>query len=146
MKSKKCNLEEICRKFDISLLYFFGSQQKAAKQISDGHLVEIDDTMTDIDIGVVFYGPLPFGRARVKLYSQIFNELEDLFLPVETDLVFLEENHSVFQAEAIKGICAYAADTELRELYEESVLRRACDFRPFLEKYYDELLEAKENG
>jgi len=146
LKSKKCRLEDICRKFDISLLYFFGSQQKAAKQISDGHIVEIEDAMTDIDIGVVFCEPLPIGRARVKLYSQIFNELEDLFLPVETDLVFLEENHSVFQSEAIKGICAYAVDTELRELYEESVLRRACDFRPFLEKYYDELLEAKANG
>lgn len=146
MKSKMSAMEAICRKFSISLLYLFGSQQQAAKRILYGHPVEIIDPLTDIDIGVVFSNPLPYGRERVKLYSRLFNELEDLFLSLKTDLVFLKENHSVFQAEAVKGICVYAASTEAREEYEDIILRRACDFKPFLEKYYEELLEVKENG
>jgi hypothetical protein len=57
------------------------------------------------------------------------------------DLVFLQETHSVFQANVISGHCIYAASSSIQEEYEENVLRLAADFRPFLEHYLDEVLE-----
>lgn len=75
------------------------------------------------------------------LYAKLYGDMADLFAPKQLDLVFLEENHSVFQAEALKGICVYSLDESTRDQYEEMILRRAADFRPFLEKYYQELLE-----
>lgn len=134
-------LSTICRKYNISLLYLFGSQKESATRISHGLPVSISDPMTDIDVGVVFCDQIPIGLHRAKLYGRLYNELEDLFLPYKLDLVFLEENHSVFQAEALKGNCIYCKDIARKELYEEDILRRACDFAPYLQIYYREFLE-----
>jgi len=141
MGEKMHILQIICGQFDIMLLYLFGSQQTNALQILQEKPVSVTDPLTDIDIGVVFSRPLSHGRERVRLYSKIFNQLEDLFTPYKLDLVFLEENNSVFQAEAVKGICVYAASPEVKDTYEEDILRRACDFKPYLDQYYQELLE-----
>lgn len=131
----------ICDKYDISLLYLFGSQKDRAIQILQDLRVSINDPLTDIDVGVVFSRELPSGLHRARLYGKLYCELEDLFLPYKLDLVFLEENHSVFQAEALKGICVYVKDQKVKERYEEDILRRACDFAPYLKIYYNEILE-----
>jgi len=143
MKEKTDLIESICRKFNIALLYLFGSQKARAIQLLKEKNEIINDPLTDIDIGVVFKHSLPVGRLRLLLYSKLYNELEDVFLPYKLDLIFLEENHSVFQAEAVKGYCLYSSNAEIKDAYEEEILRRACDFKPFLEKYYEEILEAK---
>ena len=136
---KKIDL--IAEKYGIGLIYLFGSRAETAKEILNGASSEIDDPLADIDVGVVFSEGLPHKDKRVFLYADIFNDLEDLFMPFPLDLVFLEETHSVFQAEAISGYCIYSIDTDFRDGFEENVLRRAADFRPFLDKYYEELLE-----
>jgi len=134
-------LFNICEKYDISLLYLFGSQKDSSLQILHGLPVSINDPLTDIDVGVVFSKQIPDGLFRARLYGKLYNDLEDVFLPYRLDLVFLEENHSIFQAEALKGICVYTKDQAEKELYEEDILRRACDFAPYLKMYYNELLE-----
>ncbi len=141
MISRKKKLGNICREFNIVLLYLFGSQKERALLLLNGEDVTINDPLTDVDIGVVFKHPLPRGRKRTLLYSKIYNRLDEIFFPFKLDLVFLEENHSVFQAEAVKGHCLFTSSVEIRDAYEEEILRRACDFKPFLEKYYEELLE-----
>jgi len=141
--SRMSTLAKICERYNVSLMYLFGSREKLAMQIIEGSMPENRDPLADIDVGVVFSTALPVGRERARLYSLLFNDLEDVFLPFALDLVFLEENHAVFQAEAVKGQCVYAASTDARLDYEEAILRRACDFRPFLEMYYAERLGAK---
>lgn len=96
--------------------------------------------MADLDIGVVFLKGLP-KEDTATLYASIYNDLGDVFFPFVLDLSFLEENHSVFQAEALTGICVYAVNEEFRERYTEDVLRRAADFKPFWDRYLDEYLE-----
>lgn len=146
MSSKRSALASICQKYGVTLMYLFGSQRGVALQIIAGQSLAVTDPLADIDVGVVFGAPLPQGRARARLYSFLFNDLEDIFAPHATDLVLLEENHSVFQSEAVLGTCVYAATAEAKDAYEEAILRRASDFRPFLEQYYQELLEAKVSG
>jgi len=134
-------LKTICENSDVTLLYVFGSQKNKTEQILLGNPVLSDDPMTDIDIGVVFDRLNSEGLDRAKLYSRLYNELEEIFLPFKLDLVFLQENHSIFQAEALKGICVYYKDLTVKDLYEEDVLRRACDFTPYLDLYYRDVLE-----
>lgn len=136
---KKQRLAEACEKNGISLVYLFGSQKDSALRMLEGGRVEITDPLADIDVGVVFTRPLP-PRGRHEIYAGVYRDLADLFDPYQLDLVFLEENHSVFQAEALKGYCVYWRDQDTRNRYEEDILRRAADFRPFLERYYEELL------
>lgn len=141
MTARADALASLCQKHGIDLVYLFGSQAETALAILHGHTPSEIDPLADIDVGVVLSNPLPSGRDRARLYSLIFNDFEDLFLPFSTDLVFLLENHSVFQAEAVRGNCVYRVAPAIQDAYEEAVLRRACDFRPFLELYYAELLE-----
>lgn len=65
----------------------------------------------------------------------------NFFLPLKLDLVFLQETHSVFQVEAINGICIYMESLAVKDAYEHRILARAADFRYVLQKYYRERLE-----
>ncbi|NSW83242.1 MAG: nucleotidyltransferase domain-containing protein [Syntrophothermus sp.] len=134
-------LSKICRKYGVALLYLFGSQQDQGLALLSGEKCEPRDALSDIDVGVVIKGGLPPAYPRAKLYARIYNELEELFRPFRLDLTFLQENHSVFQLEAVaRGQCVYAESEEFRENYEMSILRRAADFRWVLEKFYEEKL------
>ncbi|MFZ5596329.1 MAG: nucleotidyltransferase domain-containing protein [Bacillota bacterium] len=132
---------EMAAEHDIALIYLFGSRADTGLGILNGARKKNDDPLADIDVGVVFKSGLPAYKKRPAIYSFIYNQLEDLFAPFPVDLVFLQETHSVFQANAICGHCIYYLNTDFKETYEENVLRRAADFRPFLEMYLDDLLE-----
>ncbi|MEW5919777.1 MAG: nucleotidyltransferase domain-containing protein [Bacillota bacterium] len=134
-------LKQVCAGYNVALAYLFGSQAEAGMAVLEGKRLINDDPLTDIDLGIVFAPGLPEASSIPDLYAGIYNELADLFLPLPLDLVFIQENHAVFQAEVVCGICVYCSDVSFRELFEEDVLRRAADFRPFLEKYLDEFLE-----
>lgn len=139
--SNKEKIRAIAEKYNLSLIYVFGSQVSAAKDLLNGVKVKSNDRLTDVDIGVVFQKNLPHQKQRFLVYSYIFNDLQDIFLPFSLDLVFLQETHSVFQAQAICGYCIYYSSRKIKEEYEENILRRAADFKPFLERYLDEILE-----
>jgi predicted nucleotidyltransferase len=134
-------IQDIATRHGIALIYIFGSQVRAGLDILGRMRPERTDPLADLDIGVVFDRGLPPTRERIDLYSSIHNALQDVFSPFPVDLVFLQETHSVFQANAICGHCIYFSSPEFKENYEESILRRAADFRPFLERYLDEVLE-----
>src|SRR5690554_2326171 len=138
---KLLNLGMVCQRYAIALVYLYGSKAEEGLQYLRGGNTKIDDRLTDIDVGVVFKEPLPPAEKRYKLYSSVSNEFEELFRPLPLDLVFLEEGHSVFQCEALKGYCVYSIDKAFQENYEKMILRRAADFRPFLELYLKEALE-----
>ncbi|HOK20424.1 MAG TPA: nucleotidyltransferase domain-containing protein, partial [Thermosynergistes sp.] len=99
-------LKGICADHDVILVYLFGSQAEAGFRLLEGRNEVPSDQLADLDVGVVTAKPLPPPGQRAKLYSDLYNELEEVFKPFRLDLVFLEEHHSVFQFEAIKGICA----------------------------------------
>ena len=134
-------LKTICERYDIDLVYLFGSRSGEALRHLNGGKVSINDPLTDIDIGIVFGTGLPPAGDRYNLYADIYNNLSDLFEPYPVDLSFLQENHSVFQLEAVLGRCAYYGDINCKDNYEEMILRRAADFRPFLDLFLNEALE-----
>jgi len=133
-------LARICRENRVGLCYLFGSQAESGNRILLGETVSVDDKLTDIDVGVVL---LDFEKLRQtgqthKTYSQLHAAMAELFSPYELDLVLLQENHSVFQLEAIKGICVYQVSDLFRDDYEEMILRRSADFKYVLEAYLQE--------
>jgi len=134
-------LKKICQKYNIALAYLFGSQKENALRILENKNASINDPLADIDVGIVFSCDIENVKERYKLYGDIYNELEELFKPYPLDLVFLQESHSVFQVEALKGICVYSVSEEFKDNYEMMVLRRAADFKYVLEKYIEEALE-----
>ena len=134
-------LREICQKYNIALVYLFGSQKENSLKLLNGEKVDIKDPLADIDVGIVFIHSIEDIPERYKIYSNIYNDFEDLFLPYHLDLVFLQECHSVFQTEALLGICVYSISEEFKDEYEMMVLRRAADFKYVLDKYAEDALE-----
>lgn len=134
-------LKKICQKYNIALAYLFGSQKENALRILEDKDVSINDPLADIDVGIVFSYDIENVKERYKLYGDIYNELEELFKPYPLDLIFLQESHSVFQVEALKGICIYSVSEEFKDNYEMIILRRAADFKYVLDKYIEEALE-----
>jgi predicted nucleotidyltransferase len=139
--NKKEKILEILKKYKVALAYLFGSQKDDAFRFLNGEKIEINDPLADIDLGIVFTYPIEEVKERYKLYGEIYNEIEEIFKPFHLDLVFLQECHSVFQAEAIKGICIYAISEEFKDNYEMMILRRYADFKYELDKFFEEALE-----
>ena len=134
-------IRDICQKYNIALVYLFGSQKENSLNILNEEKVDIKDPLADIDVGIVFSQHIESIPDRHKVYSNIYNDFEDLFLPYHLDLVFLQECHSVFQTEALLGICVYSISEEFKDEYEMMVLRRAADFKYVLDKYAEDALE-----
>ena len=140
---QRCGLEVlrgICERNGVGLCYLFGSQAQNAHRMLLGERVHIEDPLTDIDVGVVL---LHFDRLQRAgelhlVHSRLYGAMVDLFVPYEPDVVLLQENHSVFQLEAIRGICVFEASASFRSDYEEMVLRKGADFRYVLETYLRE--------
>ncbi len=132
---------KIADSYGVALMYLFGSQAEAGWHLLDGQQPEASDPMSDLDLGVVFKGCLPSPKERPNLYGDLYIALAEIFSPFSLDLVLLQETHSVFQANAVCGECIYCSSPEFKESYEEEVMRRTADFRPFLEKYLDEVIE-----
>jgi predicted nucleotidyltransferase len=140
-RSREEELRRLGRQYGLALVYLFGSQAAAGARLLAGEAVTPSDALADLDVGVVTREPLPPPYERAQFYARLFNDLEDVFRPFPLDLVLLEENHSVFQLEAVKGICVYQASEERREEYEMNILRRAADFAPVLDLFHRECLE-----
>ena len=139
-------VKSICDKYNIALCYLFGSNAERVYSFLNKAASELitvnNDPLTDLDIGIVMHESLPGADKRYQLYGEISNELTDIFKPLIIDLSFLEENHSVFQVEALKGYCIYAVQENFKDVYEEMILRRAADFKPVLDLFHAEALEA----
>lgn len=140
MGSRASRLAGACREHGVALVYLFGSRQESGVSLLKDESVTLSDPLADVDVGVVMLGPLPGSDERYRLYARLYDALTDVFPGVPLDLVLLQETHSVFQAQAVAGQCVYAASEECREAYEDRVLARAADFRPFLELFYRERL------
>ncbi len=141
MGKKSEAFKEICQRYHVALAYLFGSEKDNALRILEDRDIRIEDPLADIDVGIVFLKNIEGIPEKHKLYAEIYNALENLFKPYLLDLVFLQECHSVFQLEALKGICVYSAGEAFKDDYEMMILRRAADFRYVLEKFYEEALE-----
>lgn len=139
--ARQKKLASVCQENDVTLAYLFGSQAEAGLAILNGTPVSVQDHLADLDLGIIFRHSMPSPEELPRVYARLHNQLADLFIPLNLDLVFLQEQHSVFQANAVTGICVYVEDETIKSEYEENVMRKAADFRPFLERFLDEHLE-----
>ncbi len=136
-------VKEICRKYNITLCYLFGSQQNNGKAILEGKKVEISDHEADIDFAVLFMGPL---KNTLETYARLSLDLQELVSPFRADLLFLHEVDHLIQLEAIKGINIYSINKKFREEYEEKVMMFASDELEIFKLNEKDLFKAIEDG
>ena len=136
-------LEKICKQYNISLCYLFGSQQQIGKALLGGNTVEHNDFESDIDFAVLFHSP-PVNS--LESYATLSMELQDLVPPFKADLLFLHEVDHLIQLEAIKGISVYSVNNTYREAYEEKIMKFASDEIEIFKLNEKDFFEAIDHG
>jgi len=129
MTGRRCELEEICRQFDVAILYAFGSRAKEALTWLDTPAYVMSPGPSDLDIGAKASSGIRWTLAEQVALTQA---LEDLFGVHRVDLVVLDKANPYLSAEVIHGERLYCADEFQADLYDLYVLRQEADLE-FLE-------------
>ena len=119
-------LAETCRRFQIEILYAFGSRAREVKNWLEGVPV-LAAGPSDVDIGAK-----PARGVVLEVYDKVrlALALEDLLGVNRVDLVMLPEADPFLAANVIRGERLYAADGYRADEYDLYVLRRAGDLAP----------------
>jgi predicted nucleotidyltransferase len=123
-------LQEICRQYQVDILYAFGSRAKEALAFLHGEIKMLHDGRSDLDIGAK-----PNSAASWGVWDKVglAQDLEDLFRIHRVDLVSLADAGPYLAAEIIAGERLFADDSYLADEYDLYIMRRIADHE-FLEK------------
>ena len=123
-------LEEICHRYQVDILYAFGSRAKEALAFVRDEIQSLSTGPSDLDIGAK-----PNRSAAWGVWDKVglAQDLEDLFHVHRVDLVSLNDAGPYLAAEIIAGERLFADDTYLADEYDLYILRRVADHE-FLEK------------
>lgn len=127
MTERTAALARICRRFQLDILYAFGSRARDAKAWLDGAQPDLSASAADVDIGVK---PARGVALAVLDKVRLALALEDLLGVNRVDLVLLPEADPFLAANIVRGERLYAFDEYLADEYDLYVLRRAGDLAP----------------
>jgi predicted nucleotidyltransferase len=124
------DLQVICRRYRVEILYAFGSRASEIKALAEGNGKESDSKHSDADIGVKL---APGATLSVMEKVRLALELEDLLGLSRIDLALLSEVDAFVAANIIRGERLYCDDGRRADEYDLYILRRAGDLA-FLER------------
>jgi len=115
----------------ILAVYLFGSS--AEKMAS---------SLSDIDIGIVFYDESVLQRNTNDIYTKIFDIFTDMIPGQSIDIVFLQRAGLEIAMDAIQhGQVFYESSADKRLDYEEKVMLLYADFKPILSMFDNAILD-----
>ena len=120
-------LAQLCRQFQIAILYVFGSRAGEVKAWLEGSRSGLAAGPGDVDVGVkLAQGAALSVRDKVRLAQA----LEDMMGVNRVDLVCMEEADPFLAANVVRGERLYADSRYRADEYDLYVLRRAGDLAP----------------
>lgn len=132
--SPRRRLLEICREFDLLLVYLFGSRADDGLAVLEGGTVPAAES--DLDVGVVFRSH----EVPVMQLGPLQVELDELFEPLHVDLVPLQRVDALFQFGAMDGGHRVAStDPDEAARYEIRIMRRAAELLPIQRRIEEEI-------
>ena len=120
----KRRLQEICRRYQLELVYAYGSRCRELKNYLDEKGFINKSASSDVDIGVKVSRD---SQLSIKDKVRLTIELEDLFDIDQVDLAVLSEVNPFVAVNIIRGERLYCADDYVADEYELYILRRAGD-------------------
>lgn len=122
------NVESICHRYHIDILYVFGSRAKELANYASGKGKIASEKNVDVDLGVL---PAQKYHLNVKDRVRLTVDLEDLIGVCRVDLVILSEASPFLALDVIRGEELYSADPNRSAEYELYILRKAGDLAYF---------------
>lgn len=123
-------LVELCRGYQLDILYVFGSRAKEIKAMLDENWAALPESASDVDIGIK---PSKNVKISVRHKVELAQALEELFGVARVDLIVIPEANPFLAANIIRGERLYADNEYLADEYDLYILRRAGDLA-FLER------------
>jgi predicted nucleotidyltransferase len=111
-------LDRLCREHHVLAVYLFGSRADDGLRLLNGE--EVPGEGSDLDVGVVFRKSINF-----QIPSRLQAEFEDVFSPLQVNLVALQCMDARFQFSAIEGHRVAVTDPHEADRYELVVMNLA---------------------
>jgi predicted nucleotidyltransferase len=111
-------LDRLCREHQVLAVYLFGSRADDGLRILNGE--EVPGEGSDLDVGVVFRKSIDS-----QISSRLQAEFEDVFSPLQVNLVALQCVDARFQFSAIEGHRVAVTDPDEADRYELVVMNLA---------------------
>lgn len=124
---RRAALEQICRKFNVAILYAFGSRADEVWEWLEGKIAELAPGPSDVDVGVK---AVPGVKLWLADEVHLALELEEWLGIHRVDVVRLDRVNPFLAEEVIRGERLYARDEYEADEYDLFVLRRAGDLEP----------------
>lgn len=120
---RRTSLDRACRALGVEAAYLFGSRADDGVRVLDGE--SVTGPGSDLDVGVYLSPGIDVGQL-----ADLQVALEDVFEPLQVDLVPLERVDALFQFRAIDGHRVFAADAAAADRAELVIMRRAAELLP----------------
>src|SRR4030042_4758582 len=126
MNRIKEQIREIASRYNLQIIYAFGSRAKEAFDLSEGKIERFSSTPSDLDIGVKPERPLTV-EEKVKI-AILFEDLFDVF---RVDLIVIPEVPIFLALEIVTGEILYMEDPTYEAEYQLYIMRQAADLLPY---------------
>ena len=122
MNKIKNELKQLAEKYDIQIIYAFGSRAKEALNLVEGKIERLSKSVSDLDIGIK-----PERRLNIEEKVEIALALEDIFDVTKVDLVVIPEAPIFLALEIVKGELLYTKDLTYEAEYQLYIMRQAAE-------------------
>jgi len=141
MANKAEILYQIAMKYDLDIIYAFGSRSKEVAEYVKKRRIELSvSPLSDVDIGVK---PGLGKRLSIKEKVHMSLELEDFFGANRVDLVVIPEVDPFLAVNVIRGERIFCKDEYKADEYDLYILRRAGDLVPLERERLSLIMEEK---
>ena len=122
----KKKIETLADKYQLQLIYAFGSRAKEILNTVEGKKSLSTTSNSDLDIGIKSEKPL---SVQKKVEIAVF--LEDLFDVPRVDVVEIPEAPVILALDIVQGELLYAQDENFEAEYQLYIMRKAADLMPY---------------
>lgn len=125
----------ILEKYGVHTCYLFGSRATGTESLK-----------SDVDLAVLFF-PYSPDKHNLELLVKMELDISRALQCSNVDLVLLQRERITFKFEVIKtGKVIYCLEDDKRTDFEDIVVRNYLDFAPFLDCYWQEMMESIQGG
>ena len=130
-------LGDLCKRFNVDILYAFGSRAAEAKASVRNNVALDRSLKSDLDIAVKSRADVRLSLGDKVNFTQ---RLEDIFDIARIDLIDLRQADTFLALDIVKGEVLYSRDDDVEAEYELFVLRRAGDLAHYARGRWNQIL------
>jgi len=135
-------LGDLCKRFNVDILYAFGSRAAEAKASVRNNVALDRSLKSDLDIAVKSRADVRLSLGDKVNFTQ---RLEDIFDISRIDLIDLRQADTFLALDIVKGEVLYSRDDDVEAEYELFVLRRAGDLAHYARGRWNQILGIEPN-